>query len=326
MAQPTASGRPDTKASASPRHGFTLVELLVVIAIIGILIALLLPAVQAARAAARRLQCANGMKQIGLALHSYASANNNMFPAGCPKMPKSTSSGLPGLFVYILPYMEQGEVFKAFDLDALTAYHETYRYTVIPNYICPEWPFEQIAYDQPTSHNGNGALRTYMGVGGRYPLLPGETTNVVNCSSRGDMPENGLFTWASCWRISDVSDGLSNTLAIGEFVHRDLMGGKYEDPPGSVRAWLSTSTDYASFSMKTVVYPINTKLDRIADNVGPNHLPFGSFHPGGCHFTLGDGSVRFVGEDVGFSVYKALATSNGGEAPGGREGGAMGGS
>jgi len=300
-------------ASVRGIRGFTLVELLVVIAIIGILIALLLPAVQAAREAARRIQCANGMKQMGLALHNYTSANGNVFPSGCPDMPKGSSYGKPGLFVYLLPYMEQQEIFDAIDLNQLTHYHQTYRYSVIPNYICPSWPFDQIVNESTTGTNGIGSLRTYMGVSGRLPLLTGENAESINCSSRGNMPINGIFSWARVCPLSEITDGLSRTLALGEFNHIDFENGRYADPPGSVRAWLSTSTDAASFSMKTVVYQINTKLDRTADNVPPNWLPFGSFHPGGCHFTMADGSVSFFMEDMEFTVYKAMATMNGQE-------------
>jgi len=316
MAQFTASGRPITEGSTS-RRGFTLVELLVVIAIIGILIALLLPAVQAAREAARRLECANGMKQLGLALHNYASAHNSMFPAGSPQKMRGSNYGKPGMFVYLLPYLEQQEVFDSVDLNAFTFRDkdEPHRYTLIRNYMCPSWPHDRIIYDVSSAPAHTlGALRTYMGVGGRLPLLPEETCYVHNSSSRGDMPENGLFTWGTCWRIADVTDGLSSTLAIGEFNHIDCLAGRYSDPPGSVRNWLASSTDQASFTMKTVVYAINTKLDRTTDNVPPNWLPFGSYHPDGCHFTMADGSVHFVGDDIEFSIYKALATSNSGEA------------
>jgi prepilin-type N-terminal cleavage/methylation domain-containing protein len=204
-----------TESRRDSEPGFTLVELLVVIAIIGILISLLLPAVQAAREAARRIQCANGMKQMGTALHNYASAKGSVFPSGCPHAPRSSTSGKPGLFIHLLPYMEQQEIYDAFDLDELTMYHETYRFTVIPNYICPSWPFDRIIHESTTSHNGIGSLRTFMGVAGRYPLVNGDSSTIVNCGSRGDMPENGIFGWAVCCRLADITDGLSSTLAIG---------------------------------------------------------------------------------------------------------------
>ena len=295
------------------RKGFTLVELLVVIAIIGILIALLLPAVQAAREAARRMQCANHLKQMGLAIHSHATAHDGVFPPGCPDKPHSARSGRPGLFVYLLPHMEQSQVFESIDLDASAWDHEENRYKVIPPYVCPSWPHEVVIRNHRTENNGNGALVTYQGVAGRMPLLPGESTTSTYCQHRGDVPDNGVFDWETRCRYRDITDGCSHTLAIGEFVHIDTRDGTYTEPPGSVRSWIASSTDHASYSFKVVVHPFNTPLDRTLDGVPYNWVPFGSYHVGGCHFVMADGSVHFLADGMDWDIYKALATRNAGE-------------
>ena len=119
--------------------GFTLVELLVVIAIIAMLVTLLLPAVQAARAAARRTQCANNLKQQGIAMHSYASAKSDVFPPGSP------GNLLHGLFTYMLPYLEEGAIYEQVDLQSTNQHNPNEaqnpaRYQVIEPYVCPVLP------------------------------------------------------------------------------------------------------------------------------------------------------------------------------------------
>jgi len=313
----------------SPRKGpfqkaFTLVELLVVIAIIGVLVALLLPAVQAAREAARRMHCSNNLKQMGLAVQNYASANGGLFPPGSPGPARH------GLFSLMLPYLEQQNVFDNLDLDFNqtstrgNTYQELHRYTLIPAYVCPSYIDPPIieantgAIDQM-----NGALSTYQGVAGTLRI---ELNEEFRESSWGDLPYNGTFGWEYQRKISQITDGLSNTLAIGEFVHRDVaVGGQFSEPPGSVRPWILGAADgwvlgngdeLGLYAAKSIENPVNANVDRIADGVGFNHLPMGSFHPGGAHFVMGDGSVHLVNDSIDFEVYRSLATCNGGEPVG----------
>ena len=214
------------------RKAFTLVELLVVIAIIGILIALLLPAVQAAREAARRMQCSNNLKQMGLAIHNYASAHT-IFPPG------SRGAYKHALFTVILPYMEHNAIYEMIDLTQPTyavASAEA-RFTEISEYICPSFTGERVIGTRETSVNiySAGALVTYQGVGGARGKA-GETTKA---SAYGDMPNNGLFAWEKERRPRDVPDGLSNTFAIGEFVHEDSsMSTQPEQYRGNIRPWI----------------------------------------------------------------------------------------
>jgi len=287
-------------------HGFTLVELLVVIAIIGILIALLLPAVQSAREAARRMQCTNNLKQMGLAIHNYMDTYREHFPAGRPET--GTRTRCHALFTQMLPYLEHKNVYDDLDLDGntLTGKH---RFTVIPEYICPSYPNEPVFGDNPDSY-WHGAETTYQAVGG---TIYSEDQEVVT-SIYGDMPNNGVFGWRFWRRISQVGDGLSNTLAIGEFVQRDEGAAL----PGNVRPWmLGDNGGNASYTFKVVQYSINAGLNRGDPDAVPfNHLEMCSHHPGGANFLVADGSVHFLQETMQLTVYRALATCDEGETIG----------
>ncbi len=298
------------------RRAFTLVELLVVIAIIGILIALLLPAVQAAREAARRMQCSNNLKQMGLAIHNYASAHG-AFPPG------SRGAYRHALFTFILPYMEHGSVYEMIDLEKPTydAANATARFTEISEYICPSFSRDTVIGTRETSVNiySAGALVTYQGVGGAL----GKGNASPSKSQYGDLPNNGIFAWKIQRRPGDVSDGLSNTLAIGEFVHEDSQySSQPEQYRGNIRPWImaaheeSTPERVASYVFKSLEYRINALVDRGAADSGVafNWLPMTSPHSGGgCNFAMADGSVHFVTDDLEFDVYQALGTCSGGE-------------
>jgi prepilin-type N-terminal cleavage/methylation domain-containing protein/prepilin-type processing-associated H-X9-DG protein len=294
------------RAHQTMRKGFTLVELLVVIAIIGILIALTLPAVQAARESARRAACTNNLRQFGVAISNHIAGRQNRFPPGSPGPSKH------GLFSYILPYLDQVNMFRQLNLRGATE-NEKARNTVLTSYICPSYAglpaitIDSIDYPK-------GAVTTYQGVGGAIVKKAEKLTK----SPYGDIPDNGVFRWALTRKIGDVIDGTSHTLAIGEFVHRDRNSkSPYFGNPGNVRPWILGANDgTGSYALKVVQHPINAQLDRIADNIPYNHLPFGSDHPNGVNFLFADGSVHFLANAVEFDVYRALATCNGREAPG----------
>jgi len=294
------------------RNGFTLIELLVVIAIIGILIALLLPAVQAAREAARRAQCSNNLKQIGLAIHNYLGPNKEWFPPG---VGAQTFGGLQpgqdchGLFTYILPYMEQQNLYDRLHLFEGVSTYTTEQFEVVDTFVCPSWPHDVVIRESGYDWR-DGAQCIYQGVGGALR----ENVSVV-ATSNGDMPKNGIFGWGYVCRLNKLVDGTSHTLAVGEFIHRDKSGWA-SGIPGNVRPWLFGSNwagPEGSYSFKVVEYPINADVDRVADAVPFNHLPMGSYHPGGANFLFGDGSVTFLSENVDFAIYQGLATANGGE-------------
>ncbi len=295
--------RQHTCQSRPGRPGFTLVELLVVITIIGILMSLLLPAVQQIRSAARRIQCANTMKQLGLAIHNYMAANKESFPLG------SRGNSGHALFSALLPYVEQQAIYDQLNLNGNT-HTEEHRYTPVVTYTCPEWPDEVVVQNNSLPGYMQGAVTTYQGVGGA--VITGGVQGFG--SGFGDIPQNGIFAAEKVQRVATVKDGLSNTLMVAEFVHRDFAGGTFAQPPGNVRGWiLGDNGNKGLYAIKVVQYPLNAKLERTADGIAFNHLPMGSFHSGGANFTLGDGSVRFVNEGISMEIYQALATANGRE-------------
>jgi prepilin-type N-terminal cleavage/methylation domain-containing protein/prepilin-type processing-associated H-X9-DG protein len=233
-------------ASLSPRrlarHGFTLIELLVVIAIIAVLIALLLPAVQAAREAARRAQCTNNLKQIGLAAHNYESGNGS-FPMGWngfplpntyPNLPTCDTSNPVGhtAFVYILPYIDGGVHFNAWNIVRVynSVSNNTATMTKVASYICPS--------DTPASPDPAGDFpvvqASYAASEGLQEQLiwnwanstpPDATGQYVNSCNQG--PGDGVFGPDYAQKISSLTDGTSNTFFFGE------MSRFINEPPGS---------------------------------------------------------------------------------------------
>ena len=297
-------------------QAFTLVELLVVIAIIGILIAMLLPAVQAAREAARKMSCSNNLKQLGLGIHNYISAHDGQLPYGGARPDRM------GLFTYMLLYIEHEALYNAANLDAKvlddnpsSATYNNVRYEEVPVYTCPSYAGPHVI--ENSSNIFNGAMLTYQGIAGT--LREGEPVDASSASS-GDLPRNGVFRWTGQVSINEITDGTSNTLLFGEFIHRDWTPTEeFADYPGCVRAWsLGTifSLNYnrpGSYAYKAVENTINKRCDRIADGIGFHHLPFGSDHPGGAQFTLADGSVIFLSDEVELEILKSMASINGGE-------------
>ena len=295
-------------------RGFTLVELLVVIAIIGILIAMLLPAVQAAREAARRLQCSNNMKQLGLAVHNYAATYSDQLPYA------AVGGYQSALFVTLLPYLEQDsitETFTELSTPSGIAKDEMARYIEIPTYICPSYPGPAVIKDHPYFDWIKGALTTYQAVCGVPPATL-INPDVVKCPDYGNLPKNGAFGLELPRYLRDVTDGTSNTLALGEFVQRDeAAGSRFKEWPGNVRPWIYGADFGCGLMTGKVVYqnPINAKVNR--EGGSPlslfHYLPFGSDHPGGASFVMLDGSTRFLAESIDMDTYRAMATCNGGE-------------
>ena len=314
--------------------GFTLVELLVVIAIIGILIALLLPAVQQAREAARRMSCQNNLKQIGLALHNYHDTYNS-FPPG-------NLSGTPftGISAHarLLPYLEQSAVYALVDFN--TGYDQssnaTARSTPVSVFLCPS-DSDQLPKDLGGRNNYYANSGTALSFSGERPTDPSDP-------NFGQPGANGVFYRNSRVRIGDIRDGSSNTAVFSEKTMGDGSNGLSTPETDTFRPGTFPSTpdealrdcravDAADLSRQGVsnvggpwlwAYHSTTLYWHIAP---PNDrscmyppgrimTTAGSRHPGGGHTLLGDSSVRFVSEAVDLSVWRAVGTRNGEEVTG----------
>jgi prepilin-type N-terminal cleavage/methylation domain-containing protein/prepilin-type processing-associated H-X9-DG protein len=301
-----APGKPPVRRRRIDR-GFTLIELLVVIAIISILIALLLPAVQQAREAARRTQCKNNLKQIGLAQHSYHDMNRSLPPGwiGVTRQRPDVNgdSGL-GWAAMLLPALDQTPLSKSINhrrpvWDPVN--HAALR-TSLTVFRCPSDSSETIwrlrSEDDPGRVLATLASANYAGVFG--------TTSLETCE---DLPAgrvcrgNGVFFHNSNVRFRDVVDGLSNTIVTGE---------RRTD---ATRDWHTTWMGVIRHGEECFARVLGS-ADH-SPNSAAGHLDdFSSQHSGGAHFLFGDGHVRFLAENVNLGIYRGMSTREGGELPG----------
>lgn len=289
------------------RSGFTLIELLVVIAIIAILIALLLPAVQAAREAARRSDCKNRLKQLGLALHNYHDTHR-LFPPGAVSTVRAADAcgtrgrvyGAPWS-VLLLPYLEDQARHGTFDFN--TSFTSS---TNVPGSSVNHaaWQLQNSRFQCPSDTNsGQGVNNSnYLGVQG------GGDISLAACTTVSDQRvfyDNGVLFHNSSMAIRDILDGTSSTFFVGESkyqitptaradgIHLGWASGEYEGStsarPGTVAAAVVQINSIPGDGGTVDTFNIYTRL-------------FGSFHPGGCHFALADGSVRFVSENVNLNT------------------------
>ncbi len=287
-------------ACARPsRRGFTLIELLVVIAIIAILIGLLLPAVQKVREAVARAQCQNNLKQIGLALHSYHDARK--------RFPTANSPTFGSAFTLILPYVEQDNIRRVYNpsLAPTVAPNNTVTNLPVYIYLCPSMAAPPAPPDAYSTHHASYAVC----IGSSDAWAPPPDNGILvrsNATGSTTLLDRGQ-------RITDVTDGTSNTFLVGEmgFQLRDYLftSGTYA---GSVRggntSWAFGYTSYSIGSTRVLlntIEPPTALLDRLQT--------FRSDHSGGGNFLLGDGSVRFLATAIDLPTYQALATRAGGE-------------
>lgn len=298
--------------------GFTLVELLVVITIIGILIALLLPAVQAAREAARRLECQNHLKQLSLALHNYHTTYNAL-PYGSD-MYIAAQAGYGTWVALILPYIEQGNIPYDYSKTNCDPANSQAVKTVIPTLICPTDPASQtplLGGRIQTWENPAGSMGLWYPAS-MGPTRDGTTTgdSCVFCPEpfpsyccQGHLygtdgpPGNfvGMFgRYHRSIAFSEVTDGLSNTLMLGETLPTQcIFNGAYN----------------MNFTVAGTSIPINIFEETGEGQAGMWYrgCGFKSLHPGGANFTMADGSVQFFSETVDYRVYNNLGTRAGGE-------------
>ena len=302
----------------SQRFAFTLIELLVVITIIGILVALLLPAVQTAREAARRMQCSNNLKQIGLALHNYHAAHETLpYAVAIPYLAAEPAGGTARTSsvwtAMILPYLEQQNLYNRFDFTKhMTDQDPSIFTTIVPMYICPS----DSGAGSPIL-TGRCADNPPTTLGLWYPVSMGPTQpdycpfgdpSATTCCCQGSNfgtspPGNSVGMFGRYYlptvRFADVADGLSNTIMAGETLpHQCAWNG----------AW------GPNFN----VYPTTIPLNTMEDDQGTfdkyyRTCGFKSQHPGGANFVMGDGGVVFFSESIDFPLYNNLGTRAGGE-------------
>lgn len=301
----------------SKHKAFTLVELLVVIAIIGILVALLLPAVQSAREAARRMSCQNNVKQISLAAHNYHTTFKT-FPASTWLLPEEANSAL-SLHIALLPFIEEGNLKdalqKAPGIDEVDAINAALRESEIKIFFCPS----AIKGTYDYTDDGWG-VSTYVGISGA-----GKNGNVQNLedSHCGDFYTDGIFYPNSEVSFRKITDGSNATLLFGErvYVLRTFFAGAFWSGDSN----LTPSSRVCSYSAKNVRWPIGTPDDigyYVKDSNAPagaskvvlfNDLFFGSEHNGIVNFAYADGHVAGINDSIDLELFKSLATRNGEE-------------
>jgi prepilin-type N-terminal cleavage/methylation domain-containing protein/prepilin-type processing-associated H-X9-DG protein len=313
------------RASLSRQLGFTLVELLVVIAIIGVLVALLLPAVQSAREAARRMQCQNNLKQMALAAHnhedtykcypSHGSSGTITLIGGSPATATSEPQQTAGALFQILPYLEQGNLYNMADTAALRA-------IPVKTYFCPTRRKPQARLNTNTGTQRN-ALNDYA-----IPFYGDQAT--AACwgfpSATYDMRHDScMFVRGGTnlrGRIADVIDGTSNTMMFGEkFVDTSRYNPPAADidPPEQGATPQSGFTDngyYAGFAWGTTRCTLGVAKRDVRYPTSPTNLAywqfFGGPHPGGINVALGDGSVRSLSWQIPSAVFTLIARKNDG--------------
>jgi prepilin-type N-terminal cleavage/methylation domain-containing protein/prepilin-type processing-associated H-X9-DG protein len=329
----------DSRVAWQRRTAFTLIELLVVIAIIGVLIALLLPAVQKVREAANRTRCANNLKQLALAAHHYHDTRGR-FPNGLHTVDIADGGYANGTCweVELLPSFEQDNLKNRWDpndfrnnvaggLNATSA--QVLQVLLCPSDSLPELVWyasmagsPQYAYAQGwyglSSYGGNGGTRSFPG---------------PNRQSR-----DGIFWWDSSIGLADVTDGASNTFLFGERSHSDPMFDYMTDnydyafyPLAKMGKWAAvyaTSGGSLAERLLSTPAPINYRVpadisvdEFLAPTGAENNrlCAFGSGHAGGANFAFADGSVRFLGDQTGLATLQALSTRAGGEVVAGND-------
>ncbi|MBN2292195.1 MAG: DUF1559 domain-containing protein [Pirellulales bacterium] len=284
-------------------RGFTLVELLVVIAIIGILIALLLPAVQSAREAARRMQCANNLKQTGLAVHLFHDSRNMLPPCRIEDQYLTWAA-------LIMPYLEQVSMAEQWD-DTRTYYDvvqpQSARETIVAAYLCPSrdrsrsemlvdykdkgYPGAVSDYQASYATTSHGSF-DYEGEGAfvaaKWPGFPSKKNGTVK-------------GWYSLTDLDSITDGTSKTFMIGEITYL-----RAQACPGY-------NGDGNGFVIAGPGYPIARYTQRLPSNTGTEFHGFGSEHPGVCQFVFCDGSVQAIPVEISTTVLGQLVDRADGE-------------
>jgi prepilin-type N-terminal cleavage/methylation domain-containing protein/prepilin-type processing-associated H-X9-DG protein len=307
------------------RPGYTLIELLVVIGIIGVLIGLMLPAVQKVREAANRMVCANNLKQIALATHNFHDTHQK-FPTGghLPVYVGGVPRGATNLWVELLPYFEQDNLHDKWDYcdnhNNVAGGRNATQAHVIKILLCPSDALPETVVEVPPTNwlippwaRGFYGMSSYGGSAGTRSLTPG-----------GSPSRDGIFWIDSNVRLSDITDGASNTLLFGERYHRDPEYDRRQPvvfpgtaPIAQIGKWgfiVGPPGIMGNVTLHSAA-PINyrTATDGDALALANRGAAFGSGHMHGANFAFADGHVRFVSDSIPLSTLQALSTRAGGE-------------
>jgi prepilin-type N-terminal cleavage/methylation domain-containing protein len=292
---------------------FTLIELLVVIAIIGVLVALLLPAVQQSREAARRTECSNHLKQLGLAVMNFEQTMQTL-PSSRLAPQYAT------WFIEILPYIEQNNLYNSWNLtNTYYLQSSTTQTTQVNAFYCPtrrspmlSSQFEISSTGVPDSLQHPGALGDYACNGGQFagsivddPLCQG-----MMCQAQSQVANNQLVTSTPQIRLRDVTDGTSHTFLIGE---KHVPLSKFGQSGPSWGDGAIFSGDFPRNFSRIAGLPSFNLGQGPFDLVGPWHCKFGSYHPGLCQFVLTDGHVLSLNASTSMQILNLLAVRNDGQ-------------
>lgn len=305
------------------RVAFTLVELLVVIAIIGILIAILLPAVQSARESARRTQCVNKLKQIGLATHQFEAANGRL-PAGAYWGGAEDGSMRGNILIRLLPFMEHQALYDAFDLTAHNIHEQTLpngdklKKIPVPQFMCPSgleivpdaFHGTDVSLSHYTASKGSSAVDNNA-----HPCRFVDHWNEIALVPYHDWDDTILFSGPFCRRgieleLVKITDGLSKTIFWGEVrpeCARNVQSG-----------WVDTLNGNGT---TTTAIPLNWDSCHEGHEDGCRSTNnwnvqngFKSNHPGGANFLFGDGSLQFIPDEIDFMIYQYLGDKSDGQS------------
>lgn len=295
------------------RAGFTLIELLVVIAIIAVLVALLLPAVQQSREAARRSACSNHLKQIGLAVHNFEIANQTL-PSSRMGPQHAT------WFVQILPYLEQSSLYELWDVNSSYYVQQAAaQMTNVETFNCPSrrggmlsTQFEISSTGIPDSQQHPGALGDYAGNGGQFynAIVDNPLCNGTMCQANWQVTNGKISQTSSQTRMKDIRDGTSHTFLAGEkHVPLSMFG---QSGPSWGDGAINNGDFPRNFSRIAGQPKFNLGLGP-NDLSGPWHCKFGSYHPGICQFVFTDGHIGALSNNTDLNVLNMLAVRNDGK-------------
>jgi prepilin-type N-terminal cleavage/methylation domain-containing protein len=294
------------------RRAFTLIELLVVIAIIAILIGLLVPAVQKVREAAARTQCANQLKQLGLACHNYQDANKFLPPARVSRNSFATWA------VLILPYVEQDALYRQWNITKGYRFQTTAaQQTHVPLYYCPARRAPMLSRPElPTlpagalgdyaCNVGTGSERNTNRANGAFVTADVTASNPPDDGT--DNPPDGdaaiILSFRGYTSLARIADGTSNTILIGEKHVPINRMGRHSDGDGPF---------YSGYDYRNAQRDTNSALAPDPQTTSNANRRFGSYHTGICQFVFGDGSVRALPNNLSVSILRALSTRAGRE-------------